>query len=310
MRIPRFKTDRAMPDFFGKRILFHRVTVFCAAVIAMVFLSVTLWEQNSESFLKREEFHIAPDRVHVSAPSSEYASQLKAEIVNNVTGTEANSLDTGLVARVVSFVEQRPEVKETFVRKSAAQLDVQVELRQAVAMIESGSSRYYLDSDAVVLGNLPQKELIRITINRPSMSGVTKWQTWPDPRVLAAVDVCDAIQDVWQEFEIFRVVTYWDPQSSPDKNETFELWTKFGGKVVWSNVIPNGEASVDQKIAAIRNHIAQHGPLGKLAGDKKLDVRFGQTSYIKDVRTAEKNDWLEKTRTAGEVKSFGLSIDR
>lgn len=301
-----------MPDLSLRRVLTHPATLFVTCVVLTIAGSVALWNQNSKHFLQSERYQLSPNRIHIDGDQSELASALKSDLLAQLEGSNANTLDTHLVGNVASFVESKPYVENVTVRKDASSLNLQANYRQPVGVIELGSLPVIVDRRGVVMDgrlykSLTPDDLLRITINRPVNRGLESWEAWPDQRVAAAAKVCEEIADVWQELGIYRVVTYWDRNQAPNESLTFELWTKYGegGKVIWSNVVEDSnDASAEEKIALLRQFVSEHGALQNLAGRNKLDVRSGTAKLEQDVRTAEQPLFLKRRfhqkRTASE----------
>lgn len=281
-----------------KRILLHPATLFVGCVILTVAGSVALWEQNAHHFLSSDKYKLTPDRIVVQGERDDLANQLKAEIVRQLSEAKASTLDPKLVSQIVAITDSQPYVQTSFVKKSVSSLNVSASFRRPAAVIELENMPIAVDANGVLLDgriyNLQTPDdLLRISIYKPADRGLNTWETWPDTRVVAAAKVCEELKDVWQEFKLYRVVSYWEPGKSPRASDVFELWTKYGDKIIWSNAIPtNSAATAEQKIAAIRKFIEEKGSLDNLAGRNKLDVRSGEAILTKDVRTAERNRLL------------------
>lgn len=298
-----------MPQISYRKILLHPATLFVTCVILIVVGTVTLWEQNSQHFLKSNRFQLTSERISVRGARDDLTHFLKEAIVEELVTEESNTLDTQLVARVASFVESRPYVKASFVKKSVSNLQIEAAFRQPVGIVELGTMPIAVDAEGVLLdGRIYQMkspdDFLRISVDRPVNQGLQSWQSWPDPRIVRAAQICNELEGVWQELELYRVVTYWRPGQEPQDSDVFELWTKYGdgGKIIWSTAAdPSQDVSVDEKIHLLRQFVAQKGPLRKLAGRNKLDVRSGKAILTKDVRTARQLDWLKSSDRHGPL---------
>lgn len=296
-----------MPEISIRRILTHPATLFVGCVILVVIGSVALWENNHDHFLDHDEFQISPDRIVINGVQEELADQLKSEIVSELASTDSdgktaspNSLDTQLVGRVASFVESRPYVRQASIRKSTNELQINVHYRHPVGIVEFGSLLIAVDGEGVILDGRSYQsdspdDFMRITVNQPNQKGMETWQVWPDPRIVMASQVCDELAPYWNELELFRVVTFWAPGREANGNDTIDVWTKYrdGGRIIWRNASSSGEVTVEQKINAIRQYIAENGALTEMGGNKILDVRSGQPVVREDLRTAEQLQFLK-----------------
>ncbi len=287
-----------MPEIPIKKILLHPATLFVGCVILVVVGSVSLWEQNSERFLSSHKYNLTPDRIVVEGERADLTNQLKDKIVSSLAGTNAHTLDFQLVSNVAAIAESQPYVQAAFVKKSVSGLNIRASFRQPVAIVElrtqqTGNLPVAIDKQAILLdGRIYQMQspddFLRISVYQPENQGLNSWEVWPDERIQAAAKICDELQEVWKEFQIYRIVSYWEPGKQPSASDVFELWTKYGDKIVWSNALPQqSEVTTAQKIAVVRNFIAENGSLENLAGRNKLDVRSGQAVLTKDIRTAE-----------------------
>lgn len=281
-----------------KRVLLHPATLFVGCVILTVVGSVALWEQNAEHFLKSDKYTLTPDRILVEGTRQDLTEQLKSQIINELAESNANTLDPMLVSQVVKIAESQPYVQTSFVKKSVSSLNISATFRQPVATVELNNLPIAIDAEGILLDGRIYKmqtpdDFLRISLYKPVDRGLNTWNTWPDSRIVAAAKVCDELTNVWKEFNLYRVVTYWEPGKSPKQTDVFELWTRYGDKIIWSNASANPpEVTAEQKIAAIRQYIADKGSLDNLAGRNKLDVRSGQAKLTKDIRTAERNRLL------------------
>lgn len=281
-----------------KRILLHPATLFVGCVILIVAGSVALWEQNANRFLHSDKYTLTPDRIIVEGTQKDLADQLKVEILNQLATSNANTLDPKLVSQVVSIAEAQPYVQTSFVKKSVSSLNISASFRKPIAVIELGNLPIAIDAEGILLDGRIYKmttpdDFLRISLYKPADRGLNTWEAWPDERILAAAKVCDELKEVWQEFKLYRVVTYWEPGKAANESDVFELWTMYGDKIIWSNAIQQTPAvPAEQKIAVIRKFIAEKGSLENLAGRNKLDVRSGQAVLTKDIRTAERNRLL------------------
>ena len=284
-----------MPEIPLRKILLHPVTLFIGCVLLIVFGSVALWEQNSKHFLKNQKYQLTPDRILVN--NGDMSGELKTLILNEFGDVTPNTLDTNLVAHVASFVESQPFVQQASVRKTASNLHVDVDYRVPVGIVDLGNMQIAVDAQGIILdgrvyASKTADDFLKITLDRPMNRGLNTWEAWPDQRVIAAAQVCGELRHVWNEFELYRVVTYWRPNQSEGTNYDFQAWTKYGGKVVWSTSVGNSNVSAQQKIEAIRQFIEENGSLEKLAGSQILDISSGTVQLLKEQRVAKNIDDL------------------
>lgn len=281
-----------MPDISLRRILLNPITLFIGCVCLIVIGSVVLWEQNSKYFLQSKKYALTPDRILVS--DGEMSDELREMLLAELAESKPTTLDTKLVAHVASFVESQPFVQRATVHKSASNLRVDVDYRAPVGIVVVDNLQIAVDSQGVILdgrvyASKTADDFLRITLDRPVNRGLNTWETWPDQRVIEAAKVCDELQAVWREFELYRVVTYARPNQSTTGSYDFQAWTKFGGKLIWSKSgIRNVTAS--QKIAAVRAFIEENGPLEKLAREQILDVSSGSVELGKEQRVARNEE--------------------
>ena len=284
-----------MPDIPLRKILLNPITLFIGCVCLIVIGSVVLWEQNSKYFLQNEKYALTPDRITVS--DGEMSDELRTMILSDLGqpgDTELSTLDTNLVSHVASFVESQPFVQRVSVRKTASNLRVDVDYRDPVGIVEVGKLQIAVDSQGVILdgrvyASKTADDFLRITLDRPVSRGLSTWETWPDQRIVQAAAVCNELQPVWKEFELYRVVTFARPNEPATESYDFQAWTKFGGKLIWSR---SGVRNVtaNQKIKAVREFIEENGPLEKMAHSQILDVSSGSAELVKRQRVARNEE--------------------
>ena len=122
-----------MPEISFRRILLHPATLFVGCVMLTVIGTVALWEQNSRHFLKSHKYDLTPDRIIVQGPRADLTEQLKMQIIDQLEGTNPNTLDTELVSRVALITESQPYVQTSFIKKSVSSLNVDADFRHPVA---------------------------------------------------------------------------------------------------------------------------------------------------------------------------------
>ena len=210
---------------------------------------------------------------------------------------------------VANAFASQPWVKDVVkVQKSSAQIDVQVDFRRPIAVVEYGENQLMpIDADGVILDPGEMKAdsyegRLRISIQSPAPGPLHPGKPWPDYRIVQAAAIAQEIDQYHRTFDFVRVVNFSEHRHDEQLQYPFELWTRRGAdtiRVVWGNPESRrleGEASTSEKIDALRKYVQQHGELNRQVNRGFLDVRSGQAEFIPDTRSASTSGNSESSR--------------
>ena len=98
---------------------------------------------------------------------------------------------------------------------------------------------------------------------------------WGDPRVVGGAEIAAALAEVWQPWRLERIVP--SPRAPAGTVEpTYQLVTRGGTRILWGlapDSKASGEISAAEKVARLRQYLADHATFEGRDGPQELDVR-------------------------------------
>ena len=290
-----------------RSLLLHPATLFLAASTALIGGAIHLWHAHQDDIVAQEHFLLTPAKVVINTPPKWSDADLKEVVLGELaTANHAtvSLLDPALVSKTASVFESVGWVEKVrHVKKTRDGLSIDLIYRGAVGMVELNRTTvpdWPLNEDGQLLpvdrlgvimpgAVAAEQSLLRFSIFNPNrFTSLTPWSEWPDRRVADAASISAVIHKRWQDWGVYRIVTFRRPESPDDHNVPFELWPASGTQIVWGN--PPGEESTDEasaekKIQVIDELVAKFGPLSQLE-KCRIDVRSGKAIVSRKTKTA------------------------
>jgi hypothetical protein len=280
-------------DFSIHSFLLHPASLFLAVTIVVLIGSAALWKQHSTQ-IANEQFRLTADKIQLTQQPPWIRSNLKENVVTGSSLDDSTLLDGDVVQKVRDAFAVDPWVEKVVkIQKSADSIDVTVEYRKPVAMVEFGGKHLLpVDRNGIVLDGREFKseqvrDFLRISVRDPVNGQILTGKPWPDSRVIAGAKIAALWETKWQDAGLFRIVNQSNPPRN-DNNQTglFQIWTEKNSKLVWGNEPGrevDGEATTDKKIKAILLDVQQNGSLDSRS-KQMLDVRSGVVQPISLMR--------------------------
>ncbi len=253
-----------------------------------------------------KKFLVGEQTISINAPEPWVGQAPEALLKAEFLSRPRSLLEPKLVGELASYLQSWPFVEsiESIV-KSQQGVRVQLAYRQPVAIVEWKTSqrvnRRFVDHSgqvlpaAIALSEDTSISLAIINVPDPQTTNLNDWMAWPDHRIIDGAKIADAVGGEMQHLGFRRIVTFRHGRQS---HEPFELWTRAGGKVIWSDDPANDSpAIIELRLNQIKSWVESKGTLDQLAGWKKIDVRSGAVKLVDDV-----NDVAEKTSLWHELK--------
>lgn len=289
-------------------LLMHPAIWFVAATCGLIYLAIFAWSKHKDRFLDADRFQLTQNRIKLNE-LPEWANSLAQKRIAEVSSTGESLLDLNLIPAVQDYLQTVPWIRHVQrIEKSSRGLDIAVTCRQPVALLgEDGP--VLLDGDGVVFDNevleydrYIQAKNIAIRINMPLLDvrPTIPWHPRQDRRVQHAARLAEFLFPLKQELRIYRVIT----RTSGDSNiaaPRLELWTANGTRVKWGSAPGHeieGEIASQQKLAALREFISNYGNLTEFEHREThaIDVTTGIPVVVKDIRMAQKPNWLDELK--------------
>ncbi|HEX6987406.1 MAG TPA: hypothetical protein VF170_18655, partial [Planctomycetaceae bacterium] len=192
-------------------------------------------------------------------------------------------LDPALLPRLAEAFAKEPWVKRVVrLRKGLpAHVEVELEYRRPVAMIDVKQGVYPVDEEGVLL---PPEDFSPAEGRRyPLVTGVRSLPAgppgtpWGDATVLGAAKIAAAVGPSWDELDLAAIHVPPVATATPDLDDlTFELHARGGSKVIWGRPPGTGhpgELTADQKLGRLKRYVADFGPLDAPGPAFEIDIR-------------------------------------
>lgn len=283
--------------------LLHPAVWFMVATGLLIYVATSQWQQHRSHLLVDSHYAIDKSNIRVNPPAPDWLDRPLKSVVNELGNSQSSLLDPYIVPDTHDYLANLPWIRNVnLVEKSLQGIDIELQYRQPVAFVElDRHTAVPVDQDGKIFDRkllnetqfrVMRQNLMRISLRRLNRrsNAIVPWQTWPDARVPLATQLCNYLQPVGKDLELFRVVSYDlpDPNSAP----RLQVWTRDGTVVIWGSapgIELAGEASAQEKILAIRKFVADNGPLSKFNRRNALDidVTTGEIVLVKSTRVAE-----------------------
>jgi len=256
--------------------------VACGAVGGGAY---AIWQSVAPDVLRHDQFRLSVEQLTITPPPAWIRSDVRKQAFASGGFDEGVWLhDPKLAERIAKTFELHPWVARVE-RVSLRGTRVQVDLvyRKPVCMVEVVPGGVYpIDVEGVLLprGDFTEDEAREY----PRLVGITNvprhWEVgypWADLHVVGGAEIAAALGDCWQALRLDHIA----PVASAAPDTIFELvprGTSSRGKdrIIWGHA-PNtphkGEPSTEQKIAQLKQFLADAPSTGGSRGPRELDLR-------------------------------------
>ncbi|MEN0110194.1 MAG: hypothetical protein AAF805_05685 [Planctomycetota bacterium] len=261
-----------------------------AVIAAAGFLSRGVWQAAERQIAEDARYTLTAATVTATPPPAWVGGEVIAEALEAAgvgSGLPAIGPAGEVAAKLSAAIAAHPWVASVERVELAPPNRATVSLRYRTPRVAAATADGLtpLDGEGVVLpaaglatagiANLPRIET-RSLGGRPPRAG----DRWEDPRVLGGVRLIGKLGDAWAELSLLEAI----PSASPTvrgaaRRYAYRLRSTGQTLIEWgcaSGDPPPGEASFEQKLAWLRQYVAQEGPLDSVATSPKgIDVRHG-----------------------------------
>lgn len=264
--------------------LYRPVTLVTAATIVGLALAWPVIRRHLPDLDTRAEYRVAADKIHVTQPPHWVPHELVNQVIDQANlPSELSLLDPNTLRDVSEAFALHPWVEEVVsVRKSfPAAIDVVLNYRRPVAMVQVRQGHYPIDTNGILLpphdfSATDAKSYPQITnvLSTPQGPAGTDWG---DPVVTEAAKLAAELAPNWKKLNLAAIVC---PRSvSPDDSfdvGVYELRTTGGSEVVWGHGPDSdhpGELTTAQKLERLDKYAAKFGGLDQPQGRFRIDIR-------------------------------------
>ena len=263
--------------FRPKRLLLLALIPIVGALAPLVWRH---WPDLDEQSLYRLE---AAD-IRITPPPRPVPSNLVERAIGTaMLDDDFSILDDSLLPRLAQAFAKEPWVSRVVqLRKGLpAHVEIELEYRRPVAIIDVKSGVYPVDAQGVLL---PPEDFSQAEIRRyPLVGGVRSLpsgppgEPWGDATVLGAARIAAAIGSEWESLDLTMIQAPQPRTATPALDDlTYELHTRGESKVIWGRPPGTGhpgELTADQKLGRLKRYVTDFGPLGAPGPAFEIDIR-------------------------------------
>ena len=212
--------------------------------------------------------------------------------------TEFNVLDRTLLPRLAEAFAREPWVSRVVqLRKGLpAHVEIDLEYRRPVAMIDVKQGVYPIDEQGVLLP--PEDFSPAESLRYPLITGVRTLPAgppgtpWGDGVVQGAAKIAAVVGPHWEELDLTAIHAPAVAVASPQIDDLiFELHARNGSKIVWGRTPGTGhpgELTADQKLGRLKRYVTDFGPLDAPGPAFEIDIRPWQEITRRPLASAER----------------------
>lgn len=252
------------------RFVFHPGRLAVLALVLFAIASRPQWQPYVPLLAANPAYQIEAAEIHISpAPRPVPEDLLQRVVASPGQGEEMSLLDPELLPRLAARFEASPWVRRVVrLRKELpAWVDVELEYRLPIAVVESSEALIPLGEDAVLL---PIEDLSAEEVKRyPRLKGIVAappeaaGEVWEEPTIQAALEIARVLVPAWEELDL-RAIRRIDRRGgdAPADLLQFGLETGGGSVVIWGappGRAPAGEPTAPEKLRRLRDCLAASG---------------------------------------------------
>ena len=236
---------------------------------------------------QQDDWQITSERIHITSPPHWIPRDLAEQVARQAGLPEAMSLqDDDVVGRIAMAFAGHPWVQRVVRVEKAwpARVNVELEYRRPVAMVQVAEGLYPVDGDAVLLP--PGDFSMADTRLYPMITGVAMppqgqaGRPWGNLLVLGAARLADVLGDYWKTFRLQAIHLPRPDEHEPDvKDAILVLETRGGTRIIWGRAPGSGhpgELTAAQKIGRLERYLEEYSTFDGPDGPYEIDIRHWQ----------------------------------
>jgi len=264
------------------RKLFVEWAIGLGVLLGFGGLIYVAWQRVGPQVTVGDDYRVTAEQVEVTPPPPWIRTDIKAAALRDAGFDESVSLlEKDLVERIARAFALQPWVSEVVeVRKSfPAQVQVKLDYRRPVCMVEVPGGLYAVDVEGVVL---PSHDFSPLEAREyPRLGGVDTaplgpvGTSWGDARVLGGARIAASLLEHWSSLGLSRIVPRAGGATSDLETIDFEIESRGGTRILWGHAPQDdfaGESSPEEKVQQLIDYVAQHGPLDGPTAPTRLDL--------------------------------------
>jgi hypothetical protein len=227
------------------------------------------------------QYAVTQEHVTITPRPAWIHADVRAEVFRDASLDGLSILDDSLAERIVHAFKLHPWVADAKAKKRPpAEVEVELLYRRPVCMVDQGGGSLPVDIEGVLLPSDDFSPLEKQSY--PRLSGVDTapmgpvGQHWGDGRVVGGAEIAAALAEAWGPLKLERIVPSPRAAATAGIEPTYQLVTRGGTRILWG-LAPGStaaaEVSATEKVARLRQYVAEHGAWEGRDGPQELDVR-------------------------------------
>jgi hypothetical protein len=302
-RKTQIELPKAEPSTLAKlaRALFRPSVLLTFATVALAFVALPILSRSLPDPKQRSEYVTDHSAIKINEPPHWVPRDLVEQVLDQAQFPKQLSLlDDDLTRKIAIAFDRHPWVADVVhVQKSVpARIDVELEYRRPVAMVQVEAGMYPIDPKGILLPpsdfSVAESESYPLITDVKSSPRGSAGTPWGDPSILGAARIADALSTHWRDFDLKEIRRIRRTPEDATETTFYELGTVGGSRILWGRAPGDdhpGELTVKQKIGRLQRYHSDFGGFDEPHGPYEIDIRH----------------WQEISRrplTAGEFRSL------
>jgi len=240
------------------------------------------WKRWGSLATASDDYVVTPAKISITPQPNWIHADVKGEVIRDASLSRLELRDPAVLEKVSqafamhSWVAKVKRVQKSF----PAQLDVEIEYRRPVAMVEVNPNGrpglLFIDAQGVLLpsedfASNQARSYLRVAAGDVAPAGLYG-TPWGSEKIAGAGRLAAAWGERWKPLDLYRIVVSEEPKSEI----TYELQTQGGARILWGHAPgsevkhePRAQAKIDRLLAWAGKTPLDH------SGDRPLiDLRF------------------------------------
>ncbi|MEK6234981.1 MAG: hypothetical protein N2C14_09730, partial [Planctomycetales bacterium] len=211
----------------------RRLLLGVIAVVAMWGGALFLWSLTGPQVGKNPAYHMLAEDMAVTPQPPWIRADVKAEVIRDAgLSGDLNLLDSDLAERLEAAFALHPWVAKAsrVVKGFPSRIEVHLEYRKPVLMVETAGGLFPIDRDAVQLPSedfSPDQAGAYLRLGGITTMPHGEGTPWDDARVIQAALIADALWSDWKKLGLYQLLPGPRSDSAPDSDpDWFYLTTR------------------------------------------------------------------------------------
>lgn len=287
-------TDEPEVSLFSVILRWGPLRWLCFTGLVAGMLGVTVWmvwQHVRDLVAAKEVMVVQTDEIEVTPEPDWIRTDVKQEVIESAgLNRPLSLLDESLTRELQAAFALHPWVRKVHrvAKGYPGKIEVRLEYRRPVLMVEVPGGLYPVDVDGVLLPSIdfsPKEAAEFPWLGEVTTSPGGKGMPWGDVRVSEAARIAEVLLADWQALKLHRILP--GPQSSsvPSTDPNWYYFVTKSGRtrVLWGHApgtVNSDEPSPQEKLSRLKKYAEANGSLDHPQQMHDLDLRPGSRLMI------------------------------